>query len=286
MICAFPARVSKETTRPCGKCHPCRENRRRKWQLRLELEAKAHEHTLFITLTYAPEHQPTCIDPNSQEELGTLRKADLITFLKAIQRSASTIPSSTNFPGKPGRYYACAEYGTKTERPHYHAILFGLEPTWHETIEKTWKHGFVSTRTADRSSLRYTLKYCLKNESDPDSPWLRGRQPTFALMSKQPPLGTSYLPLVAQMLKKTAFDSQDNPLCEIPKVLRIDGELLPLDRTMLEYLKRELNLEEHQEAAAFPRIIQQAPTDAKASQALNKHKKAWLRRKAQKGYSV
>lgn len=250
------------------------------------MEAKTHEHTVFTTLTYRPEAQPLCKDPENGEVLGTLRKNDLVVFLKAIQRLASIIQPSTNFKGRPGRYYACAEYGTKSARPHYHVILFGLDTTWHETIAKVWKAGFVSTRMADRNSLRYTLKYCLKNENDPDSPWLRGRQPTFALMSKQPPLGTYYLPLVADMLKRTAFDAQGNPLCAMPHEIRIDGELLPLDRTMLMFLKRELALEPHIEAAAFPKTFYEAPSDGKKTQALTKHKKAWRDRKAQRHYSV
>ena len=250
------------------------------------MEAKSHQQSIFITLTYAEEFQPTCVDPESGQVLGTLEKPPLQAFLKAIQRQASTIQPPTSYPGKPGRYYACAEYGTKTARPHYHAILFGLDMTWLETIEHTWKAGFVSIRPVDRAAMRYTLKYCLKNENDPDSPWLRGRLPTFALMSKRPPLGTCYLPLVADMLKRTAFTAQGDPLCEIPKVIRIDGELLPLDRTMLKGLKKELKLEQHQEAIAFPKTIYTEPPDGKKTKALVKHAKAWRDRKAQRPYTI
>lgn len=250
------------------------------------MEAKTHQESSFVTLTYDQEHLPLCTDPDTGEELGTLKRSDLQAFLKRIQRLVLPTPSSTKYPGKPGRYYACAEYGTNTARPHYHINLFGLGPRWFETIDRSWTQGFVSIRPVDRSSLRYTLKYCLKNESDPESPWLRGRQPTFALMSKRPPLGISFLPLVAAMLKKTSFDGQGNPLIEMPTVIRIDGELLPMDRTLLRFLKGHLNLEQHQEAAAFPKPLYVEPEHGKQAQALIKHSKAWRNRKAEKAYSI
>ena len=252
MLCAFPIPVSQKTTRPCGQCIPCKVNKKRRWLCRLLLESKSAGSTQFLTLTYSPEEQPLCEDPETGELLGTIVKSHVQDYIKALRQRLSRIPWYTSSTAPQVRYFAVGEYGTKSERPHYHLILFGLDERFHETITSTWKAGFSSIRPADSASMAYTLKYTLKDLNDPENPWLRGRAPTFSLMSKRPPIGTLFLPKVAESIKRVACDSKGNPICNFPTTVSIDGERLPLDRTMLLKLKALLNLTQRQMLDAYP----------------------------------
>lgn len=47
----------------------------------------------------------------------TLRKRHYQLFFKRLRK----------WYGKPIRYFGTGEYGSKTQRPHYHFIIFGLK---------------------------------------------------------------------------------------------------------------------------------------------------------------
>jgi len=243
MLCAFPQAVSPKTSRPCGQCINCRVNFKRKWLCRLLLESKTALSTQFLTLTYSPENQPLCKDPETGEPLGTIRKSDVQDYIRALRQRLSRTPWCSFTQNTAVRYYAVGEYGTKSARPHYHLLLFGLDERFHEIIASTWTAGFSSIRPADSASMAYTLKYAMKALNDPTNPWLRGRAPTFAIMSKRPPLGTLFLPKVADSIKRVAFDSSDNPICPLPTTVQIDGQRYPLDRTLQSSLSRMLNID-------------------------------------------
>ena len=91
---------------PCGKCMACRMTRRKEWSLRMLHELKYHNDASFVTLTYDDNHVPDC---------QSLVKADLQKFFKRLRKLIA--------PRKI-RYFACGEYGRRTGRPHYHAILY------------------------------------------------------------------------------------------------------------------------------------------------------------------
>ncbi len=273
--------------RPCGGCIPCKVNKQRKWLARLLLEAAHYEdEVLFVTLTYNPENLPLCQNLDAEEKtlVGTLRKSDLQAFTRRIQRLKSTIRSRMNLSAKPVRYYAVGEYGTKSERPHYHLILFGLASQCEETIAKAWPGGFICLRPAESTNMRYTLKYTLKGlTKDPDA--LYGREPEFTVMSVRPPLGTGFLPKVAESMRRLNLDGV-RVLSQYLGEVRINGEKFPLDRTMLMYLKRYLALEPHQEADMFPKIVYREPDDAKKKQAKDVHRKGYSLRDRQTLYPV
>jgi hypothetical protein len=48
----------------------------------------------------------------------SLDKSEFQKFMKRLRKA---------FPNKRIRYYMCGEYGEKSRRPHYHAILFGID---------------------------------------------------------------------------------------------------------------------------------------------------------------
>lgn len=109
MKCLAPITVNKYMTVNCGRCHNCRVNYTSMWTLRCLYELDSWISASFITLTYDDEHLPP--------DYG-LRPEDLANFWKRLRKRI--------YPRKI-KYYACGEYGDKTKRPHYHAIVFGLD---------------------------------------------------------------------------------------------------------------------------------------------------------------
>jgi hypothetical protein len=78
------------------------------WATRLQHELTQHDRSCFATLTYSPEFLP---------EGGTLNHRDVQLFLKRLRKEIKT----------PIRYFVAGEYGDKTQRPHYHIIIYGYD---------------------------------------------------------------------------------------------------------------------------------------------------------------
>jgi len=96
---------------PCGKCIGCRLDRSRQWAIRCMHEASLYERNCFITLTYSDEFLPNDRSVN-------VRHFQL--FMKKLRKRF----------GPNIRFYHCGEYGEKTSRPHYHALLFNFDYTF------------------------------------------------------------------------------------------------------------------------------------------------------------
>lgn len=167
MVCTNPVHLrNPELTVPCGKCIACRIAKSKEWSIRIIHELAVNPDACFVTLTYA---DPLPDPPH-------ISKHTLQLFLKKLREAVK--------PRKI-RYFASGEYGDITERPHYHAILFGLPPTTgtKQLLETTWAHGFVHVGTVTPNSARYVADYIMKKL---DGPALvrDGREPPFALKSQ------------------------------------------------------------------------------------------------------
>lgn len=174
---------------PCGKCIGCRTDRATHWALRAEHEASRWEHNTFLTLTYDDDSLP----PN-----GHLVAAHLRNFLKRLRKNADSPRSrvdsdrsATRANGTPIgiRYLACGEYGDRTGRPHYHAVLFNCgfsdaEPLGgqsdtrklftSETVGSCWTdpktgrpYGNHSIGDATGAAAAYVAQYTLKKQYIP-----------------------------------------------------------------------------------------------------------------------
>lgn len=95
---------------PCGQCPACRYNSARDWAFRIQRESESFKTTeiFFVTLTYSSESVPGDY---------SLVYGHLTDWLKRVRKRLSYKI----------RYFACGEYGDRLGRPHYHAILFGLD---------------------------------------------------------------------------------------------------------------------------------------------------------------
>lgn len=163
---------------PCGKCPGCLTSRSNSWQFRLTQQDKISLHSHFITLTYGDNDAPGIgkLTPNGHN---SIHKPDYQKFMKLLRHhSPKNIPIS---------YFACGEYGSRRERPHFHAIIFNADP---ELIKKSWHHGFVHIGSVTGASIAYTLKYMHKARTVPKDD-TDDRTPEFQLQSKG--LGANYL---------------------------------------------------------------------------------------------
>lgn len=134
----------------CGSCKGCRLRHAREWSIRCVHEARSHQRSSFVTLTY-----------NSENYSISLNYRDLQLFLKRLRKQTG-----------PFRYYAVGEYGESTLRPHFHLLLFGYYPSDQRKIgkdlysspsmEKTWGKGNVSHGQVTRQSAAYCTAYAMK----------------------------------------------------------------------------------------------------------------------------
>lgn len=121
----------------------------------------------FVTWTYAEL-------PSN----GSLVKRDLQLAFKRLRKEAA--------PRK-FRYYACGEYGEANHRPHYHAIMFGLDWRDRQLVGETWGLGRTGVGTVTADSILYVCDYATKSvlgkgavkEYDDT-----GRERPFALVSR------------------------------------------------------------------------------------------------------
>lgn len=182
---------------PCGRCVACLKNRARSWTARFLMEYKTRGSVgSFITLTYSDENLPRMElsfrsdrqDPADGElcSVPILEKSDLQKFFKRARRA-----------GLQFSYLACGEYGSKGNRPHFHACLAGaafddVKRGQSATLQKLWPYGFSSVGSVEPASVAYVAGYVLKRAAVPT--WRNDpRPPEFQLMSRRPALGRQYL---------------------------------------------------------------------------------------------
>lgn len=229
----------------CGQCLPCRLNKRRVWTHRIILESMCHSDTCFVTLTYDDEHLPAD---------GSLVKEHYVLWLKRLRRRVHPLNL---------RFFIVGEYGDESERPHYHAALFGLpgcfrgrtlrragksRPIWRECcsqcllVGETWGNGDVDIGTLTDDSAGYIAGYTVKKMTAKDDIRLRGRVPEFARMSLRPyGIGAGMMDDVSSTMLEFNLESRE---VDVPGALRHGSKLLPLDRYLRRRLRRLIGRDE------------------------------------------
>lgn len=182
---------------PCGQCIGCRIRKSREWAMRSVHEAKFHERNSFITLTYNGENLP------GDRGLNVKHWQD---FAKRVRKNVGKF-----------RFLHCGEYGDRGLRPHYHALLFGLDFhedrfLWKEergnklfrspTLESIWGKGFCSIGSMSYQSAAYVARYSMKKVNGSrareryrrisehgEEYWVR---PEYVTMSRRPGLGAEF----------------------------------------------------------------------------------------------
>lgn len=127
---------------PCGKCYGCLRRKQRELALRLSLDVKHAFAARFITLTYEDTHLiRDYVDEETGEvfPLPSVTKDELQRFFKRLRKLLDYDSRETRM-----LYYASAEYGDHSKRPHYHIILYFLGQNTlnydlDKAIEKCWQ---------------------------------------------------------------------------------------------------------------------------------------------------
>lgn len=220
---------------PCGQCNPCRFNRRRLWTHRLILESMCHAENSFVTLTYDEANLP----PG-----GTLVPEHYQLWLKRFRSTFNRLRSDKGLTPWKQRFYLVGEYGDVSQRPHYHAALFGVGPELQDLVRETWGLGHVMCGDLTVESAQYICGYVTKKLTSKDDPRLEGRHPEFARMSNRPGIGANAMKSVADALfsdagVKATMDSND-----VPSVLLHGKRQLPLGRYLRRKLMEEIGTDE------------------------------------------
>lgn len=174
---------------PCGRCVGCSLDYGRTWSVRCYHESLLHTSSYFLTLTLDDDHLhhhfpglPASLDP-----------LHLTLLFKRLRARGQAI-----------RYFACGEYGSRTLRPHYHAIVFGLElndlqPLSKGLVESPWLNsvwglGTVAIGNVTPESIAYCCRYTVKKVLGRPRQWYldRGLIPEFVRMSRRPGIGSDF----------------------------------------------------------------------------------------------
>jgi len=184
MLCESPITLKSGLVVPCGKCLLCLSRRRDDWSTRMQLHSLyTDSQPFFCTFTYDDDHLVYGDRP-------TLYKRDFQLFVKRLKENYQLYHSDFAF-------VAAGEYGDLLERPHYHAILYGMPQLTdmynrgfqylNAQLSKVWQNGYVYCGPAETSGIHYTAKYVLKYIIDDYD----GIQKPFILASKG--IGTPWL---------------------------------------------------------------------------------------------
>lgn len=168
----------------CQQCSGCRLKRSREWAMRCLHEKQLHKNTCFITLTYNDDNLP---------EHNRLVYRDFQLFMKRLRKAAQQGMNQENSECRADRhqdkdgqpvtrikFYMCGEYGEQLGRPHFHAILFGVDFTDRlyikktpsgsklyrsERLERLWNKGFSSVADVTFESAAYVARYVMKKRT-------------------------------------------------------------------------------------------------------------------------
>lgn len=187
---------------PCGWCIGCRLDKAKQWAVRCTHEAQLYEQNSFVTLTYDQDNLP---------EDSSITKKHISKFMKDLRGA---------YVGKTIRFYACGEYGSKHNRPHYHICLFNHDfedkeikcitrkekpfnkgqytnpYTLYNSKELTeiWGKGITDFGEVTLESAGYVARYCVKKITGKKAEeHYQGKEPEFALMSRRPGIGAGWL---------------------------------------------------------------------------------------------
>lgn len=210
----------------CGQCLPCRINRRRLWTHRLMLESFKHSHNAFVTLTYNEENYPMG---------GNLDKKHMQDFIKRLRETVA--PTRL-------RYLYVGEYGEQTQRPHYHAAIFGLGRGDSSIIESCWRLGYTYTGDLTFQSAQYIAGYVTKKMTSPDDPRLDGRTPEFGQPSLKPGIGALALDEIIQFMETDVGAEELLRTGDVPSILMHGRTKFPLGRYLRSKLREKYGFEE------------------------------------------
>ena len=159
-----------------------------------------HEHNCFITLTFSPEELAKRNNPQS------LDVSEFQRFMKRLRKKYGKV-----------RFFHCGEYGEQNKRPHYHALLFGVDFSDRQlfsqrngvrlyvsdNLSKLWPYGFSTIGDVTFESAAYCARYVMKKVrgegsqdhymwTDMETGEVNPVKPEYATMSRKPGIGKTW----------------------------------------------------------------------------------------------
>lgn len=193
-------------------------------------ESTLHVENAFLTLTYDEKNLP--------RDSG-LNKTHFQKFIKRYRKYLN---------GKKIRYYHCGEYGETTNRPHYHAIIFGHDFSDKEyfretpnkdrlytsnTLANLWTHGNCLIGNVTFESAAYVARYIMKkvkyskesdekyklhySRTDPETGEFFEVQPEYTTMSRRPGIGQGWYEKFGKETYRDDFIITNGSKCQPPK---------------------------------------------------------------------
>ncbi len=154
----------------CGQCLGCRVDHSIMWTIRIVHESSMHldnHGNSWLTLTY--RDASACTEEQYKDghfipKDYSLRPSHVSKFIRSLRKANSDHKI---------RYFYCGEYGTETQRPHYHLCIFnhsfndlqlfadteGLHTYSSPTLEKLWPYGFSTVAELNYQTAAYTAGY-------------------------------------------------------------------------------------------------------------------------------
>lgn len=300
----YATRTGQHFTVPCGKCSGCRRQTALTWATRCMHEAAQHTHNAYITLTYNDKHAPSDY---------TLRHRDFQLFLKRLRNALCKIadPAITALQARmldgtsyhasdigltntraTMRYYMAGEYGEKYGRPHFHALLFGMDfadKQYHgrtnagekiyksATLDRLWGKGYASIGNVTFASAAYIARYVMKKRTgdgnkknyeiiDPETGEIYFRPKEYNQMSRRPAVGKTWFEQYhADYIHDDKIRLSDGRQLKPPRYY--DKQLKKLDREIYEHTKIARQLEQiaHSEESTPERLaVREQVANAKA----------------------
>ena len=194
-------------------------------------EASQHDDNSYITLTYDDKHLP----PG-----GTLVKSHFVSFMKRLRARLQYEDEKAGRDARLIRFYMCGEYGPRTLRPHYHALLFGYQyPDLRFHQEKRGHRLFTSKQLVEDwglgsncpvgqvtfQSAAYVARYIMKKQSGPvaydlidtQTGEITKRIPEYTNMSRMPGIGASWFSKFAPDVYPDDFIINEGKRVRVPR---------------------------------------------------------------------
>lgn len=248
---------------PCGQCIGCRLEKARQWAVRLMHEAKSHDFRWFITFTYDDEHLPSD---------GSLDKTHFQLFMKRLRKANS---------GLKIRYLYCGEYGDANMRPHYHAIIFGVDfpdrrkyrqsPQGHQTwtskkLDALWGRGMCVLGAFSYDAAGYVARYVLKKVTGPAAEaaytWVNPEtgevvklKPPYVNMSLKPGIAQDFYDTYSEEIQRNDYCVVKGNPCKVP--LRYDRLTEKVDPALYRKIKlaRRAEASQHRDNQTPERLV-------------------------------
>lgn len=188
-----------DVTVACRQCIGCRIDHAQEWGLRCTHEAKMHECSSFLTLTFSDEQYPAS---------GSVDIRDMQLFQKRLRFERD---------GERLRFFSCGEYSPRW-RAHYHVLAFGLElrdrkffsrsKTGYNVytsaeLSELWPFGYAYASDLNYETCAYVARYSMKKVNGkraaehywrphPVTGELVNLRPEFITMSRRPGIGDEW----------------------------------------------------------------------------------------------